>query len=107
LLTREQEGYLFASKEAFMDEKLFSVDQHASDLGFKDPVAAYMESYVSGFLKILDCIISPIFMGEYGFMKEFMSLLLYFCYYSLISDIDEKFSVRKLLEWLWWKCVFT
>jgi hypothetical protein len=51
LLTREQEGYLFASKEAFMDEKLFFVDQHASDLGFKDPVGSYMESYVSCFIK--------------------------------------------------------
>jgi len=42
LLTREQEGYLFASREAFMDEQLFCMDQHASDLGFKDPVAAYI-----------------------------------------------------------------
>jgi hypothetical protein len=86
------------AREAFMDEKLFYVDQHASDLGFKDPVAAYMESYVSDFLKISDCIISPIFMGEYGFLKEFMSLLLYLCYYSLISDIDENFQLGSYLS---------
>jgi hypothetical protein len=72
-----------------------------------DPIAIYMESYVSYFLKISNCIISPILMGEYGFMKEFMSLLLYFYYYSLISDIDEIILVIKLLEWLLWKSSFT
>jgi hypothetical protein len=72
-----------------------------------DPIAIYMESYVSDFLKISNCIISPILMGEYGFLKEFMSLLLYFYYYSLISDIDEIISVIKLLEWLLWKSSFT
>jgi len=90
-----------------MDEKLFSMDQHASNLGFKDPIAAYMESYVSYFMKISDYIISSIFMGEYSFLKEFMSLLLYFCYYSLINDIYGIISVLKLCEWLLWKASFT
>jgi hypothetical protein len=107
LISKEKEGYLFASREAFMDEQLFSVDQHASDIGFKDPFAALLESYVSNFLKISNFIISLIPMGEYGFLKELMSLLLYLCYYSLISDIDEIILVIKLLEWLLWKSVFT
>jgi hypothetical protein len=107
LISKGQKGYLFSSKGGMYAWKLFSVDQHVSNLSFKDPVAAYMESYVSDFLKISDFIISPIFMGEYGFLKEFMSLLLYFCYYSLISGIDEIISVIKLLEWLLWKSAFT
>jgi hypothetical protein len=65
LVSREQEGHLFASRKEFMNEQLFSVDQHASNLVFKDPFAALLESYVSDFLKISNCIISPILMGEY------------------------------------------
>jgi hypothetical protein len=72
-----------------------------------DPIAIYMESYVSDFLKFSNSIISLILMGEYGFMKEFMSLFLYLNYYSLISDIDEIISIIKLLEWLLWKSSFT
>jgi hypothetical protein len=34
-------------------------------------MAIYMESYVSDFLKFSNCIISPILIGEYGFMKYF------------------------------------
>ena len=90
-----------------MDEQLFFVDQHASDIGFKDPFAALLESYVSNFLKNSNCIISLILIGEYGFLKEFMSLLLHFCYDSLINDIDEIISIIKLLEWLLWKYAFT
>jgi hypothetical protein len=63
----------------------FFLDQHVSDLGFKDPFAALLESYVSDFLKISDFIISPIFMGEYGFLKEF----LYHCCIFLLLSIDQ------------------
>jgi hypothetical protein len=83
------------------------VDQHASDLGFKDPFAALLESYVSDFMKISNCIISPILMGEYGFLKEFLSLLLHFSYYLLVSGKDKIISILKLLEWLLWKSAFT
>jgi hypothetical protein len=107
LLTREQEGYLFASREAFMDEELFFVDQHASDFGFKDLFAALLESYVSKFLKISYFIISPTFMGESCFMKDSISLLLYLCHYLLINGMDDIISVNKLLEWLLWKSDFT
>jgi hypothetical protein len=44
LITRELESHLFARREAFMDEAF--IDQYFSDLGFKDPVAALMESYM-------------------------------------------------------------
>jgi len=107
LVSKEQQGHLFACRKAFTNEQLFSVDQHASDLGFKDPFATLLESYVLDFIKISNCIISSILMGKYGFLKDFMSFLLYFYYYSLISDIDEIISVIKLLEWLLWKSSFT
>jgi hypothetical protein len=72
-----------------------------------DPITIYMETYVSDFLKISNCIISLILMGEYGFLKELMLLLLYFYYYSLTSDIYEIILVIKLLEWVLWKSSFT
>jgi hypothetical protein len=106
LITTELEGYQFSSREAVMNEQLFSVDQHFSDLGFKDLVAALMESYISNHLKISD-FISPAFTGEYGFLKDFLSLLICFSYYLFISDRDKIISVLKLLEWLLWKSAFT
>jgi hypothetical protein len=105
LITRELEGYQFSSKEAFMDEVF--MDQYVSDLGFKDPFAALMESYISDHLKISDFIYSSTLPGEYCFLKDFLSLLLYFSYYLLISDRDKIISVLKLLEWLLWKSSFT
>jgi hypothetical protein len=74
LITRGLEGYQFSSKEAVMDEQLFSMDQYVSDLGFKDPVAALMESYISNHL-IISYFLSPTFTGEYGFLKIFLSWL--------------------------------
>jgi hypothetical protein len=106
LLMKEQEGYQFSSKEAFMDEHFFPEDQHVSDLGFKDSFAALLESSFSDFLKISD-FISPAFTGEYGFLKDSLSLLVYLCFYLLISDRDKIISVLKLLEWLLWKSAFT
>jgi hypothetical protein len=42
----------------------------SDELGANNPIAIYMGSYVSDFLKISNCIISLILMGEYGFMEE-------------------------------------
>ena len=47
LITRELESHQSSSREAVMVEQVFSVDQHVSDLCFKDPVATFMESYIS------------------------------------------------------------
>ena len=82
---------MFASREAF-------IDQYVSDLGFKDPVASLMESYFSDHLKVSDFIYLPALLGDYCFLKEFLSLLLHFRHHLLINDMDEIFSVLKLLE---------
>jgi hypothetical protein len=107
LLSREQEIHQSSSKEVVMVEQVFSLDQHVYDLSFKDPVAAFMESYISENLKISDFLSSPMFPGEYGFLNKFLSLLLYFRYHLLIGVMDKIFSVLKLLEWLLWKSAFT
>jgi hypothetical protein len=87
LITRELEDYHFSSKDAVMDEQLFFVEKHVSDLGFKDPIAALMKSYISDHLKISD-FISPEFTGKYGFLKDFLSQLICLSYYLFISDRD-------------------
>ena len=84
-----QENYSLVNKEKIIKEQPSLLMQPEFCHVIHDPIAIYMESYVSDFLKISNCIISPILMGEYGFLKDFMLLLRYFCYYSLISDIDE------------------
>jgi hypothetical protein len=105
LITRELEGHQYSNKEVIMDETF--MDQHASDFSFKDPVAALMESYGSEYVKISDFFYSSSLPGEYCFLKEFLSLLLHFIHHLFISDMDEIFSVLKLLEWLLWKSAFT
>ena len=84
----------------------FPGDQQVSDLGFKDSFAALLESSFSDFLKIL-FFISPSFTSEYGFLKDSLSLLVYFCFYVLVNDRDKIILVLKLLEWLLWKSAFT
>jgi hypothetical protein len=42
-----------------------------------------------------------------GEMKDVTDLLSLFHYLLLISDRVNKFSVRGLLDWLWWKFTFT
>ena len=81
-----------------MAEQLFSKDQHVFDLPFKDPVAAFMDLYFSENLKISYFLSLPLFMVKYGFLNEFLSLLLHFRHQLLISDKYEiplvlKFSV--------------
>jgi hypothetical protein len=105
LITRELESHMFASREALMDEAF--IDQYVSDFGFKDPVAALMESYFSDHLKVSDFIYLPALLGEYCFLKEFLPLLLHFRHHLLISGMDEIFSVLKLLEWMLRKSEFT
>ena len=83
------------------------MDQHVCDIGFKDPVEAFMDSYFSENLKISDFLRLPWFMGKYGFLKNFLSLLLHVKHHLLISDKDEISLVFKLLEWLLWKLAFT
>jgi hypothetical protein len=56
-------------------------------------VAAFMEFYISDNLKISDFLSSHMFLGEYGFLNEFLSLLLHFKHHLLISDRDEIISV--------------
>jgi hypothetical protein len=93
LILKGQEGYLFSSKGEGMHEQLSFLNQHISNYGFEDPVASLLESYFLDSLKVSDFIISPTFVGEYGFLKESISLLLCSCYYLLISSRDEIISV--------------
>jgi hypothetical protein len=77
------------------------------DLGFEDPVAVLLESYLSDSLKFSYFIISLALVGENDFLKEFLWLRLCFCYYLLISGRKGILSVMKLLVWLHWKHDFT
>jgi hypothetical protein len=107
LISREPEGCLFSSKEECMYEQLSFLNQQVSNHGLEDPIAAYMESYVSDCLKIPVFIISQVFMGKHVSLKEFLSLFSDLCYSLLISGMDGIPSVMKLLEWLLWKFSFT
>jgi len=81
-----------------MHGKLSFLNQHVFDLGFEDTIASLLESYLSDSLKISDFIISLVFVGEYDFLKKFISLL-YFCYCLLINETDEIILVLNLFEW--------
>jgi hypothetical protein len=107
LLSRELGIHQSSSKKVVMVERVFSLDQHVYELGFKDPVATFMESYISENLKFSDFLNSQMFPGEYGFLNKFLSLLLYFKHHLLINEKDEIISVLKLLGWLLWKSSFT
>ena len=107
LISRGPEGCLFSSKEECMYEQLYFLNQKVSNHGLEDPIAAYMESYVSDFLKIPVFITSQVFMGKYVSLKEFISLFSDLCYSILFSGLDGIPSVMKLLECLLWKFSFT
>jgi hypothetical protein len=107
LLSREQEIHQYFSKEVFMVEQVFSCDQHVYDLSFKYPVATFMESYISDNLKFSDFLSSQMFPGGYGFLNEFLSLLLHFKHHLLIGVMDEIILILKLLGWSLWKSTFT
>jgi hypothetical protein len=74
---------------------------------FHDPVNEYIELHFSNALEHADLIFLSACLGEYGFLDEFLSLLLHFKHQLLISDRDEVSSILKLLEWLLWKATFT
>jgi hypothetical protein len=67
----KERGHLFARREAFTKEQPGPLKNLYLRHVINDPVAIYMESYVSNFLKFSNGIISPILIGEYGFMKYF------------------------------------
>jgi hypothetical protein len=71
LVSKEQGGHLFASRENFIEEQLGLLRQPRFCHIIHDRVAIYMESYISLVLKFSNDIISPILTGEYGFMKVF------------------------------------
>jgi hypothetical protein len=50
-LLKDQGGHLFFSKGECIHEKSFFLNQYDCDLGFEDPVAALLESYLSDSLK--------------------------------------------------------
>jgi hypothetical protein len=60
----------------------------------------YMELHFLNVLKPSSFVI-PSTLG--GNMKNVINLLSQFYYLLLISGRVRNFSVRKLLEWLWWK----
>jgi hypothetical protein len=105
LITRELEGCQFSSRETFIYEAF--MDHHATDLGFKDPFDALLESLFSSHQIISYYINSPTLPSEFSFLKEFLLLLLYFRHYLLINGMDNFILVLKLLEWLLWKFAFT
>jgi hypothetical protein len=71
---------------------------------FYDPVGEYMELHFLHVLKPSSFVI-PSTLG--GNLKNVIILLSQFYYLLLISGRVRKFSIRKLLEWLWWKFVVT
>jgi hypothetical protein len=83
------------------------VNQYVSDSGFKDPVVILLDPYILDHPKASDFIYSSIFSGEYGFMSDYLSLVICLCYYLLISNKDKTISILKLLEWILWKSFFT
>jgi hypothetical protein len=83
LVSKEKGGHLFTRREEFTKEKPKFYHM------IYDPIAIYMESYVSDFLKISNCIISPILTSESSFMKELNVQLI-----SCPDPIYEKISPR-------------
>ena len=78
VITKEQESHQTSGTEAVIEEKFFSEYQQILDISFKDPVVDFIESYISENLKVLDFVTFHIFPIEFGFVKEFYSLLLHF-----------------------------
>jgi hypothetical protein len=108
LISREPEDYSSSVREIIMAEQVSAIDgQHDSYLLLEYPVAAFMDLYFSEKLKISDFLSLPLFMGEYGFLDELLSLLFHVQLHLLINDKDEIISVLKLLGWLLWKSAFT
>jgi hypothetical protein len=106
-LLKDQGGYLFSSKGEDIHEQSMVLNHYECDLGFEDPVAALLESYLSDSFQFSDFIMSLAFDSECDLLKEFLWSLLCFYYYLLISGIKRILSVMSLLVWLHWKHDFT
>ena len=114
LISRRQEDdqsscreTIMAEHEAAIDVQLFSEEQHVTYLPFKDPVAVFIDLYFSKNLEISDFLSLPVCLGKYGFLKDFLLLLIHVKHHLLIGEKHEMFSVSKLLRWLLWKSAFT
>jgi hypothetical protein len=106
-ITKESESHKYSSKEAVIEIQLFPEEKQVSDLSFKDPVAAFIESYFSEKLKVSDFFSLHMLSGEFGFVNGFLSFLSHLKHQLLISVNDEIISVLKFLGWLLWKSTFT
>jgi hypothetical protein len=91
LIMRELESHQFSRRKIVMDEQVFSIDQYVSNFCFKDPVTVFMESYVSYHLKISNY--SPTLPGEFCFLDEFLSLLLYFRHLLVLKMFLQDFEL--------------
>jgi len=87
--------------------ELFTKDQQISDISFKAPGASFIESYILENMKTYNLLNLSVFPDDFGFVNDFLSLLLHFKHQILISENDEIISVLKLLGWLLWKFAFT
>jgi len=98
---------MFLDKEVVMNKHSISVDQYVPDFSFKDPVVVLLDSYISDHPKASNFIYSSTRPGEYGFMNDALSMMIYFCYCLLRSNRNMIISALKLLEWLHWKADYT
>jgi hypothetical protein len=76
LFSDEEEGHSFVSREVFAEEHPGLLKKSRFCHISHDPVAIYMESYISDFLKCSYSIGSPILIVEYCVMKDFQDLTL-------------------------------
>jgi hypothetical protein len=93
VITKEQESNQSSNRGAVIDMHLFPEDGEFSYFSFKDPVSTFIESYLSENLKVSNFLRFHIFPVEFGFVKDFYSLLLHFKNQVLISENDEIISV--------------
>ena len=107
MITKESKNHKYSRKEAVIEIKLFPEEKQVSNLSFKDPVAAFIESYFSEKLKVSDFFRLHMLSCEFGFVNGFLSFLSHLKHQLLISVNDEIISVLKLLGWLLWKSTFT
>ena len=100
-------GKIMVGHEPAINIQFLPKIQHVSEMCIKDPVAAFIESYVSRKMEFLDFLNLLVFPEDFGVVNIFLSLLLHFKHQILISKDDEIISVLKLLGWLLWKFSFT
>jgi len=104
---KDQGGSLFSRKREDILKQSRVLNQFDCDLGFEDPVAALLESYLLDSFQFSDFIILLAFVNKYDPLKEFLWLLSHFYYYLFISGRRRILLDMKLLTWLHWKHEFT